>query len=178
MWAAKGGSILVGGPDPDLLVPAQLFLAAGLVGLHALVKEQGGLLGSIGGSLAYAAILLSAINTPYSLFFAEAELQPPFPFNVTYFTGGPRHLRRAGIPRARRSADGDLLSPLEDPATGPRPVGSPTRMGPRTRSSRSSGCAARAHLDPVRVYALVGQGGAAPAQHTREVTPSLISVYQ
>jgi hypothetical protein len=84
-WIAKGGLIMLGGPDPDLLIPAELFLALGMVGLHARLGGQGGRPGKFGGFLAYAAVALSLVNAPYSLFFAEDGPRTPFPFNVTYF---------------------------------------------------------------------------------------------
>ena len=34
-WVAKGGAIMLGGPDPDLFVAAQLFFALSLLGLRA-----------------------------------------------------------------------------------------------------------------------------------------------
>ena len=85
MWVVKGGLIMLGGPDPNLFVPAQLFFALGLLGLHTRLAKRGGRLGRIGGGLAYAAVALSMVNTPYSVFFAERGPQTPFPFNVTYF---------------------------------------------------------------------------------------------
>jgi hypothetical protein len=33
------------------------------------------------------AVALSAVNAPYSLFFAEDGPQTPFPFNATYLAG-------------------------------------------------------------------------------------------
>lgn len=88
MWIVKGGLIILGGPDPDLFIPAQLFFALGLLGLHTRLAQRGGSLGRIGGFLAYAAVALSMVNTPYSVFFAEDGPQTPFPFNVTYFLAG------------------------------------------------------------------------------------------
>jgi hypothetical protein len=85
LWAVKGGVIMLGAPDPDLLIPAELFFALGLLGLHARLAGRGGGPTKIGGLLAYVALALSAINAPYSLFFAEDGPQTPFPFNVTYF---------------------------------------------------------------------------------------------
>ncbi len=86
MWVVKGGLIMLGGPDPDLFIPAQLFFALGLLGLRTRLAERGGRLGRIGGFLAYAAVALSMVNAPYSVFFAERGPQTPFPFNVTYFS--------------------------------------------------------------------------------------------
>lgn len=85
MWVIKGGLIMLGGPDLDLLIPAQPFFAVALVTLHAHLGGHDGRLGRIGGLLAYLAVAMSAINAPYSLFFAEDGPQTPFPFNVTYF---------------------------------------------------------------------------------------------
>ncbi len=85
MWVVKGSLIMLGGPDPDLFIPAQLFFALGLLGLHIKLAGRGGRLGRIGGFLSYAAIALSMGNVPYSVFFAEDGPQTPFPFNVTYF---------------------------------------------------------------------------------------------
>jgi hypothetical protein len=84
MWVVKGGLIMLGGPDPDLFIPAQLFFALGLLGLHTQLAGRGGRLGSIGGVLAYAAVALSTVNGAYSVLFAEDEPQTPFPFNITY----------------------------------------------------------------------------------------------
>jgi hypothetical protein len=84
MWVVKGGAIMLGFPDPNLFVPAQLFFALGLLGLHARLKGRGVWLVRIGGFLAYAAVALSVVNAPYSLFFEEDGPQTPFPFNVTY----------------------------------------------------------------------------------------------
>jgi hypothetical protein len=84
-WISKGGLIMLGGPDPDLLIPGELFLALGLVGLHAQLGGRGGWPGRIGSLLAYAAVVLSAVNAPYSLLFAEDGPRTPFPFNVAYF---------------------------------------------------------------------------------------------
>jgi hypothetical protein len=84
-WVAKGGLIMLGGPDPNLLIPAELFFALGLVGLHARLRGRGGWAGKLGGFLAYAAVALSFVNAPHSLFFAEEGPSTPFPFNATYF---------------------------------------------------------------------------------------------
>ncbi len=84
MWVVKGGLIMLGGPDPDLFIPAQLFFALGLLGLHTQLAGRGGRLGRIGGVLAYAAVALSTVNTAYSTLFAEDGPQTPFPFNITY----------------------------------------------------------------------------------------------
>ena len=88
MWIVKGGLIMLGGPDPDLFVPAQLFLALGLLGLHTQLAERGGRMRRTGGVLAYAAVALSMVNVPYSIFFAEDGPQTPFPLNVTYLLAG------------------------------------------------------------------------------------------
>ena len=87
MWVVKGGVIMLGGPDPDLFIPAQFFFALGLLGLHTRLAGRGGWPGRVGGFLAYAAVALSAVNAPYSLFFAEDGPQTPFPFSATYFAG-------------------------------------------------------------------------------------------
>lgn len=84
MWVVKGGLIMLGGPDPDLFVPAQLFFALGLLGLHTQLAGRGGRPGMMGGFLAYSAVALSAVNAAYSAFFAEDGPQTPFPFNITY----------------------------------------------------------------------------------------------
>ncbi len=42
MWVLKGGGIMLGFPDPNLFVPAQLFFALGLLGLHACLTGRGG----------------------------------------------------------------------------------------------------------------------------------------
>ena len=84
MWIVKGGLVILGGPDPDLFIPAQLFFALGLLGLHIQLAGRGGRLGSIGGFLTYTAVASSIINTPYSVVFAEDGTQAPFPFNITY----------------------------------------------------------------------------------------------
>ena len=56
MWVVKGGVIMLGGPDPDLFIPAQFVFALGLLGLHARLAGRGGLPGRVGGFLAYAAV--------------------------------------------------------------------------------------------------------------------------
>ena len=84
MWVLKGAAIMLGFPDPNLFISAQLFFALGLVGLHAWLKGQGGWPTRVGGFLAYAGVVVSVVNAPYSLFFEEDGVQPPFPFNVTY----------------------------------------------------------------------------------------------
>jgi hypothetical protein len=84
-WVVKGGVIMLGGPDPDLLIPAQFFFALGLAGLHARLGGRDGWPARVGGILAYAAVALSAVNAAYSVFFAEAGPSTPFPFNATYF---------------------------------------------------------------------------------------------
>jgi len=73
MWVVKGSLVMFGGPDPDLFIPAQLFFALGLLGLHIQLAGRGGHLGRIGGFLTYAAVALSMINTPYSALFAGDE---------------------------------------------------------------------------------------------------------
>ncbi len=83
-WIIKGGLIMLGGPDPDLFVPAQLLFALGLLGLRARLAGNGGWPERAGGMLAYAAVALSAVNAPYSIFLDEDGPQTPFPFNVTY----------------------------------------------------------------------------------------------
>lgn len=88
MWIVKGGLIMLGAPDPDLFIPAQLFFALGLLGLHTQLAERGGRSGRIGGGLAYVAVALSVVNVPYSVFFAEDWPQTPFPFNFTYLLAG------------------------------------------------------------------------------------------
>ena len=88
MWIMKGSLIMLGGPDPELFIPAQLFFALDLLGLHTQLAESGGRLGRIGGFLAYVAVALSIVNVPYSVFFAEDGPQTPFPFNVTYLLAG------------------------------------------------------------------------------------------
>ncbi len=88
MWIVKGGLIMLGGPDHNLFIPAQLFFALGLLSLHIQLAGRGGRLGRIGGFLAYATVALSMVDTPYSVFFAEDGPQTPFPFNVTYFSAG------------------------------------------------------------------------------------------
>jgi hypothetical protein len=85
LWVVKGGVIMLGAPDPDLLIPAELFFALGLLGLHAPLAGRGGGPAKIGGLLAYFALAPSAVNAPYSMFFAEDGPRTPFPFNVTYF---------------------------------------------------------------------------------------------
>ena len=88
MWAAKGGLIMLGVVDlGELLIAAELFFAAGLVGLHARLAGRGDWPGRIGGCLAYVAMALALVNAPYSLFFSEDGPRTPFPFNVTYFAG-------------------------------------------------------------------------------------------
>jgi hypothetical protein len=84
MWFLKGTAIMLGFPDPNLFIPAQLFFALGLLGLHACLRGWDGWPTMIGGFLAYAAVALSVLNTPYSLLFEEDRPQTPFPFNVTY----------------------------------------------------------------------------------------------
>lgn len=54
-WVVKGGVTMLGGPEPDLFVFAQLFFALGLLGLHAWLAGREGLPGRIGGLLAYVA---------------------------------------------------------------------------------------------------------------------------
>ncbi len=114
MWVVKGGLIMLGGPDPDLFIPAQLFFALGLLGLHIRLAGRGGRLGRIGGLLAYAAVASSIINTPHSVIFAEDEAQTPFPFSITYavsalviFIGllflGIAALREEALPRRWRT---------------------------------------------------------------------------
>ena len=83
MWVVKGGVIMLGGADPDLFIPAQFFFALGLLGLHTRLAGRGGWPGRVGGFLAYAAVALSAVNAPYSLFFAEDGPQTPFPYSAT-----------------------------------------------------------------------------------------------
>lgn len=81
MWVAKGGLIMLGFPDPNTLIAAELFLAFGLLGLHDRLGGRGALAGKIGGFLAYAAVALSLINAPHSLISDRMTL----PFNATYF---------------------------------------------------------------------------------------------
>ena len=85
LWVLKGGLIMLGAPDPDLLITAELLFALGLLGLHARLAGRGGWPEKIGGLLAYVALALCAVNAPYSLFFAEDGPRTPFPFSVTYF---------------------------------------------------------------------------------------------
>ena len=63
MWVVKGGVIMLGGPDPDLFIPAQFFFALGLLGLHTRLAGRGGWPGRVGGFLAYAAVALSTPPT-------------------------------------------------------------------------------------------------------------------
>ena len=84
MWIVKGALIMLGGPDPDLFIPAQLFFALGLLTLYKQLAGRGGRLGRIGGVFAYAVVALSAVNAAYSALFAEDGPQTPFPFNITY----------------------------------------------------------------------------------------------
>ncbi len=88
MWVAKGGLVILGILDlGELLIVAELFFAVRLVGLHARLEGRGGRTGSVGGLLTCAAVALSVVNAPYSLFLAEDGPRTPFPFNVTYFVG-------------------------------------------------------------------------------------------
>jgi len=83
-----GGLIIPGIVDlGELLIVAELFFAIGLVGLRARLEGRGGRTRGVGGLLACAAVALSVVNAPYSLFFAEDGLRTTFPFNVTYFVG-------------------------------------------------------------------------------------------
>lgn len=85
MWVVKGGLILLGVVDlGELLIVAELFFAAGLVGLYARLGGRGGRAGSTGGLLGLVAVVFSAVNTPYSLFFSPDGPRTPFPFSVTY----------------------------------------------------------------------------------------------
>ena len=87
-WGEKGGLIVLGIADlGELLIAAEVFFAAGLVGLHARLEGRGRWPGRIGGFLAYAAGALSAVNAPYSLLLSEDGPRTPFPFNITYFAG-------------------------------------------------------------------------------------------
>ena len=88
LWVVKGGVIMLGGSDPDLFIPAQFFFGVALIGLHTCLAGRGGLLGRVGGFLAYIAVLLSFVNALYSVFFAEDGPQTPFPFNATYAIAG------------------------------------------------------------------------------------------
>ena len=83
-WVVKGGVIMLGGSDPDLLIPAQFFFALGLVGLHARLGGRDGWPRRGGGILAYTALVLSAVNASYSVFFAKEGPSTPFPFSATY----------------------------------------------------------------------------------------------
>ena len=88
MWVAKDGLIMLGILDlGELLIVTELFIAVGLVGLHARLEGRGGRMGSVGGLLACVAVALSVVNAPYSLLFAHDGPRTPFPFNVTYFVG-------------------------------------------------------------------------------------------
>ena len=83
-WMAKGGVVMLGGPEPDLFVVAQPFFAIGLLGLYARLAGSVGSSGKIGGFLAHVALVFSVINAPYSLFLAEDGPETSFPFNLTY----------------------------------------------------------------------------------------------
>ena len=86
IWVAKGGLIIFGVVDlGDWLIAAELFFALALVALYLRLGDHRGRSGRLGGLLAYVAVALSAVNAPYSLFFAEDRPQAPFPFNVTIF---------------------------------------------------------------------------------------------
>ncbi len=88
MWVAKGGLIMQGIVDlGELLIVAELFFAVGLAGLHARLEGQSGRMESVGGLPACAAVALSVVNAPCSMFFAEDGPQTPFSFNVTYLVG-------------------------------------------------------------------------------------------
>ncbi len=51
MWVVKGGLVMLGGPDPDLFIPAQLFFALGLLGLYTQLAGRGGVWEESVGSL-------------------------------------------------------------------------------------------------------------------------------
>ena len=66
LWVLKGGLIMLGAPDPDLLIPAELLFALGLLGLHARLAGRGGWPEKIGGLLAYVALSYSTPCTNIS----------------------------------------------------------------------------------------------------------------
>ena len=88
MWVAKGCLIMQWIVDlGELLIVAELFFVVRLAGLHAQLEGRSGRTGSAGGLPAFAAVALSVVNAPYSLFFAEDGPRTSFPFNVMYLVG-------------------------------------------------------------------------------------------
>lgn len=58
----KGVVIVVSDADPGLVPPMTLLFALGMVGLHAQLGEDGGLLGTVGALLAWVAFAASVVN--------------------------------------------------------------------------------------------------------------------
>jgi hypothetical protein len=79
MWVLKGGSILLTGEQPPLLLEAALPLfAVGLLGLDARLAGRGGSLGKVGVLVAYAALTSAVVvfMVPLAPFIAVAGFGP------------------------------------------------------------------------------------------------------
>jgi len=81
----KGVVITLSEGDPNLVPPATLLQALGLLGLHARLEGRGGLLGRIGVGLAYLAVAASIMNLAYlGLGVAPEDPNSPTLVKVTY----------------------------------------------------------------------------------------------
>ncbi len=82
LWAVKGGAILVTGDQPEYIFEvAPLFLALGLVGLHARLEGHGGGSGRVGGALAWASLALALVSVVVYLVTTDDEVV--FPLSAT-----------------------------------------------------------------------------------------------
>lgn len=82
LWVAKATAILVTGEQPEYIFEvAPLFLALGLVGLHARVRGRGGRPARVGGMLAWAGVALGATTAAVSVATTDGEA---FPLDFTF----------------------------------------------------------------------------------------------
>ena len=86
LLVAKGLAIIATDHDPSFVPPATLLFALGLVSLHARLPGGGGLLGTVGVSLAWVALAASAVNLVGLALSVPAPGDPDAPalLGITY----------------------------------------------------------------------------------------------
>ncbi|MGI9019836.1 MAG: hypothetical protein ACR2G3_03910 [Solirubrobacterales bacterium] len=91
LWAAKGTVILLTGDQPEYIFEvAPLFLALGLVGLHARLRGRGGRTARVGGLLAWAGVALAATTAAVYVATTDGEaflLDATFPLAMLSIVG-------------------------------------------------------------------------------------------
>lgn len=85
LWVVKATAIVLTGDQPEYIFEvAPLFLALGLVGLHARLRGRGGGPARVGGMLAWAGVVLGATTAAVYVATTDGEAFPlGFTFRLT-----------------------------------------------------------------------------------------------